>query len=293
MEIDAALVARLIAAQFPHWAHLPIRPVARGGNDNRTFHLGDEMSVRLPSAAAYAAQVEKEQEWLAKLAPHLPLPISRPLARGKPSTDYPWPWSVYRWLEGETATPDKIADMPHFARGVAGFLKALQAIDTREGPPSGAHCFHRGGSLAIYDGETHEALDALGARVDGDACRAVWNAALAATWDRPPVWVHGDMAIGNLLIHDGALCAVIDFGCSCVGDPACDLVIAWMLFDAPSRALFREALPLDDGTWARARGWALWKALKVLSLAPHWEGRRAREHGRCLQEVLADHAGGG
>jgi aminoglycoside phosphotransferase (APT) family kinase protein len=289
VEIDATLVRRLIGAQFPHWASLPVRLVERGGNDNRTFHLGEEMSARLPSAPAYAAQVEKEHRWLPFLAPRLPLPIPRPVALGAPSTDYPLPWSVYRWLDGETASRETIADLPRFAADVAAFLEALQRIDARGGPPSGAHCFHRGGSLAIYDSETHEALAVLGARVDADACRAVWRAAMASEWNKPPVWVHGDIAIGNLLVKDGALSAVIDFGCSCVGDPACDLAIAWMLFDGQSRETFRAALPLDDATWARGRGWTLWKALKVLSYAENENGRRAREHRRALEGVLADH----
>src|SRR5438874_5552849 len=154
MLIDEELVRRLIAEQFPHWAHLPIRPVEPGGWDNRTFRLGDRMSARLPSAAAYALQVEKEHRWLPELAPGLPLPIPMPLAKGAPAEDYPWPWSVYGWLDGEPADPDKITDLTEFARSLAGFLIALYRAEPAGGPPAGRHNFYSGGQLAIYDAQT-------------------------------------------------------------------------------------------------------------------------------------------
>lgn len=287
--IDAALVRCLVAAQFPQWAHLPITPMAVGGWDNRTFHLGDSMSVRLPSAAHYAAQVEKEQRWLPKLARLLPLPIPQPLAMGAPACSYPWRWSIYRWLVGEPATLDNVADLDAFAIALAEFLVALQQIDASEGPPAGMQNFHRGGALAVYDAETRRALRDLEGRIDTVTATAVWEAALASSWQAAPVWVHGDVAASNLLVQDGKLCAVIDFGSCGVGDPACDLVIAWTFLTTASREAFRTALPLDDATWARGRGWALWKAL--ILLAGHvqssvFEVSRAQ---RTLDAVLADH----
>lgn len=255
---------RLISAQFPRWADLPVSPVAQSGWDNRTFHLGADMSVRLPSAAPYAAQVEKEQEWLPRLAPHLPLPIPAPLALGEPGEGYPWRWSVYRWLRGETAETG-VADLRAFARDLAAFLSALHRADSAGGPAAGPHSFFRGGPLSTYDGETRAAIAALGDRIHGPFFTGLWERALAASFAAAPVWVHGDIATGNLLVEHGRLSAVIDFGCMAVGDPACDLVIAWTLFDPASRAAFRAALQFDDDTWARARGWALWKALKVLA----------------------------
>lgn len=174
--IDAALVARLVAAQFPQWKDEPIRPVEPGGWDNRTFRLGAQMAVRLPSAAIYAQQVEKEQRWLPKLAPHLPLPIPVPVALGVPAGGYPWPWSVYPWLEGETAAWERIADVPSFARALAEFLVALQRIDAAEGPRPGSHNFFRGGPLTHYDAETRQAIAALGGRIDTAGAIAVWNA---------------------------------------------------------------------------------------------------------------------
>ena len=288
IDIDAALVRRLVATQFPRWAHLPVTPVAFGGWDNRTFHLGEQMTVRLPSAAAYALQVEKEQRWLPRIAPHLPLPIPAPLAMGQPADGYPWPWSVYRWLDGEIATNAPIADLSQFAIDLADFLVALYRIDAAGGPPPGPHNFWRGGALTVYDGETRQAIAALDGTIDTDAATAVWEAALAATWRDAPVWVHGDVAAGNLLVRDGRLSAVIDFGSSGVGDPACDLAIAWTLFSGESREAFRAALRLDDATWARGLGWTLWKALITLAALPGTNALAASASRRIMDDVLAE-----
>ena len=283
-------MGRLIAAQFPQWANLPVRPVELDGWDNATFRLGEDMSVRLPSAERYAAQVEKEHRWLPKLAPLLPLPIPTPLAKGAPTDDYPFPWSVYRWIAGENATIERIADPVEFATALAAFLTALYRIDPRGGPPPGRHNFLRGAPPAVYDAETRQALAALEGRIDTDVASAAWEAALETTWHGPPVWFHGDVAAGNLLVEDGRLSAVIDFGTSGVGDPACDLVIAWTLFRGESRDAFRAALGLDDATWARGRGWALWKALITLAEHERTDPEKAEEARRVIDEVLDDHA---
>jgi aminoglycoside phosphotransferase (APT) family kinase protein len=287
IDINASLVRRLIAAQFPQWAHLPIKPVESGGWDNRTFHLGDDMTVRLPSAAGYAAQPEKEQQWLPRLAPFLPLPIPVPLAKGVPADGYPWQWSIYRWLDGENATIERIADLCRFATELAQFLVALQRIDPAGGPPPGWHNFHRGGSLAIYDSQTCQAIATLAGTIDSTAATAAWEAALKATWHGAPVWLHGDVSAGNLLVTGGRLSAVIDFGCSAVGDPACDVTIAWTLFSKESREAFRTALALDSATWSRGRGWALWKAL--ITLAEHIDTNplEAGKARTVLNEVLS------
>jgi aminoglycoside phosphotransferase (APT) family kinase protein len=260
--ITAAVVARLVAEQFPAWAELPVVPVAESGWDNRTFRLGDALTARLPTAEWYVAAVAKEHTWLPRLAPHLPLPVPEPVALGSPSSGYPWPWSVRRWIDGRPATDDRIADPVDFARDLARFLVALWGVDAAGGPAAGAHSFHRGAALAFYDEETRAAVATLGTRVDRAAATRMWEDALAAGWNGAPVWFHGDVAEGNLLVDEaGRLSAVIDFGTSGVGDPACDLVIAWTLFDGASRAAFVEEVGQDAGTWARARGWALWKAL--------------------------------
>lgn len=289
--IDAALVRRLVAGQFPRWAHLPVTPVAVGGVDNRTFHLGDGMTVRLPSAEGYAPQVAKEQEWLPVLAPRLPLPVPAPLAEGEPAEGYPFHWSVCRWIEGETATAERIGDLTGFATDVAGFLTALRHADAPGGPLAGAHSGHRGAPLTTYDAETRRALETLAGRVDRETATAAWESALRTPHRGRPVWFHGDIAHGNLLVRDGRLAAVIDFGCCGVGDPACDLSIAWTLLHGESRAAFREAVyaggRLDPGAWARGRAWTLWKAL--ITLAWGTEPAVREDASRVLDAVLSEY----
>lgn len=288
VQIDDALVRRLIAGQFPQWSELLIRPVAPSGWDNRTFRLGDTMVVRLPSGEDYAEQVAKEQRWLPILAASLPLSIPLPLALGQPAAGYPWSWSVYRWLEGESASPGTVANLTEFASSLGHFLGELQRIDATGGPVPGPHNFHRGGALGIYDAQSRQAIAALKGKIDGDAATAVWEAALASAWQRPPVWIHGDITASNLLVQSGRLSAVIDFGQLGVGDPACDLAIAWTFFNGASRQAFRDALPLDAETWARGRGWALWKVLIVASGVVEATAKEAAYAWRTINEVLAE-----
>jgi aminoglycoside phosphotransferase (APT) family kinase protein len=283
----------LVASQFPRWADLPVTEVEPGGWDNRTFRLGREMSVRLPSAGRYAHQAEKEHRWLPRLAPHLPLPIPIPLAMGDPAEGYPWRWSVCRWLEGESADTARMDDPCQIATSLAGFLVALRQIDPRGGPPPGDHNFFRGGSIETYDAETRQAIASLQGMIGTEAATAVWHDALDATWRGTPVWLHGDVSPGNLLLRDGRLGAVIDFGSCGVGDPACDLAIAWTLFQGDSREAFRAEMQPDDETWARGRGWALWKAL--ITLAGHGGTDPAEKEGagRVVEEILAGHGSRG
>jgi aminoglycoside phosphotransferase (APT) family kinase protein len=288
--IDVSLARRLVDSQFPQWSHLPIRAVELDGWDNRSFRLGSELTVRLPSGDRYAQQVDKEQRWLPLLAPQLPLPIPAPVVRGEPGCGFPYAWSVYRWLDGEVAATARIADRPAFASALAAFLDALRRADATGGPAPGEHNFHRGGPLATYEQETLEAIDRLGDEIQAEAVKRVWDDAMATSWDREPVWLHGDVAAGNLLVRDGRLAAVLDFGSSGVGDPACDTVIAWTFLSGASRARFRAELGVDSATWSRGRGWALWKAL--ISLVGHLE-RDAPEAAlarRDIDRVLLDFA---
>ena len=291
LDIDVDLVGRLLRAQFPHWAHLPLRPVEPGGWDNRTFRLGDELSVRLPSADRYAPQVEKEQRWLPVLAPHLPLAIPTPVALGAPGEGYPHAWSVLRWLDGDPASMETIGDPTAFAVALARFLTALTRVDAADGPGPGPHNFWRGGPPATYAQETRDALDRLGSLVPRRAALALWDDAMSATWRGRPVWFHGDVAAGNLIVRDGELAAVIDFGSSGVGDPACDVVIAWTLLSGESREAFRDTLGADPATWARGRGWALWKALVTLAGSLGEDAAAAAHARHVIDQVLADHAG--
>jgi aminoglycoside phosphotransferase (APT) family kinase protein len=283
--VDAALVRRLIAAQFPQWSGLPVTPVEVDGWDNRTYRLGEDKTVRLPTAAGYVPAVAKEHEWLPRLAPALPVAVPPILALGAPGEGYPFPWSVRGWLPGQTADRARIDDMSQFAVSVARFIRALQRCDTADGPATGAHSWYRGASPAHYDEETRRCLAALRGRLDTDRAAAVWDAALTADWHGRPAWFHGDIAPGNLVVTGGRLTAVIDFGTCGVGDPACDLVIAWTTFCGDSRRAFREAVGHDEGSWARARGWALWKALLMLATG----SAHAAVHRQVVDEVLADH----
>jgi aminoglycoside phosphotransferase (APT) family kinase protein len=288
--IDVSLARRLIDSQFPQWSDLPIAEVEVDGWDNRTFRLGSELTVRVPSGDWYAQQVDKEQQWLPVLAPHLPLPIPTPVAKGEPDSGFPYPWSVYRWLDGELASKARIGDLTGFATTLARFLNALGRVAATGGPAPGRHNFFRGGPLATYADETQQAIDALGAEVPVDRVKRVWDDAMATSWERDPVWFHGDVATGNLLVGDERLSAVLDFGSAGVGDPACDTVIAWTFLSGPSRDRFRAELDVDAGTWSRGRGWALWKAL--ISLVGHLEedSPNAALARRDIDHVLADHA---
>lgn len=259
--IDAGLVRRLLAQQFPQWAELPVTPVKIDGWDNRTYRLGTDLTARLPTAEGYTAAIDKEHRWLPVLAPHLPVEIPEAVAKGEPGEGYPYPWAIRRWIDGETASAETVADMDDFARSIAEFILALQSVDATGGPLAGAHSFYRGAPPSHYHDETVAALAELEGQINTDLAREVWDAALATSWDRPPVWFHGDIASGNLLVQNGRLSAVIDFGTCGVGDPACDLVIAYTFFSGSSRESFRTAVSQDPATWARARGWTLWKAL--------------------------------
>ncbi|GAA2776685.1 aminoglycoside phosphotransferase family protein [Kitasatospora sp. CM 4170] len=263
-ETDTALVRRLLQAQFPHWADLPLRRVEPGGSDHVIHRLGDTMAVRLPRGDWAAGQAEKEHVWLPRLAPRLPLAVPVPLAVGTPAFGYPWHWCVARWLDGATPTAADLTDPQVTAAQLAGFLTALQAVPTADDLAAGPHNGSVGAPLATRDVLTRDAVAAVAGDFDAGLLTAVWEAALAApAWDRPPVWVHGDLHTGNLLAVDGRLSAVIDFGGLGVGDPACDLVIAWTLLDAPTRETFRAALGVDDATWLRGRGWALTTGLNA------------------------------
>jgi aminoglycoside phosphotransferase (APT) family kinase protein len=293
IDTDVTLVRRLLAAQLPQWADLPIEPAPTWGTDNAIYRLGADMAVRLPRIHWAVGLVDKEQRWLPALAPHLPLAIPVPLARGSPAEGYPWPWSVCRWLEGENATVTGFDDLNDAARDLARFLTALRRIDATDGPPAGPANFSRGVPLAERDAATRTALAALDGRLDVGAATAAWEAALRAPgWHGPPVWLHGDLYPANLLIAHGRLSAIIDFGCLGVGDPAVDLAPAWMLFSGESRDAFRAALGVDDATWARGRGWALTLAVGAVAhpYYPETNPTLVASARRAIDYVLADYS---
>lgn len=255
-EIEEALVRRLLAEQFPEWSDLPLSRVEPAGTDNAIFRLGDELSLRLARREGPTEPGGKEVDWLPRLAPLLPLEIPVPVAQGSPNDEYPWFWDVHTWVEGETVPVDEI-DAIQAARDLAAFVAALQQVDPAGAPPG------RGIPLAERDREIRYWL----ARFDGGAAvTAAWERALAAPpWGGPPVWHHGDLDARNWLVRDGRISGVIDWGPMGVGDPACDVMVAWKLHSSAARDAFREALPTDDSTWERARGWVLSQAVAALA----------------------------
>ncbi|WP_405784416.1 aminoglycoside phosphotransferase family protein [Streptomyces sp. NBC_00859] len=281
-DVDASLVRRLLGAQFPRWAVLPVEPVLPWGTDNAVYRLGEDLSVRLPRIAGAVGQVEVEHRWLPRLAPHLPLRLPTPVGRGAPAEDYPWEWSVHDWIKGESAAIDRLADPCRAAADLAGFVTALQRIDTTGGPAAG-----RGVPLATRDTVTREAIAALAGMIDTAAVTEAWEAALRApVHDAPAVWIHGDLTPGNLLVEDGRLSAVIDFGALGVGDPACDLIVAWNLFSGEARDVFRSASAADEATWRRGRGWALSIALVALPYYLETNPVIVESSWRVIDEVL-------
>lgn len=290
LELDVELVRRLVADQFPHWAGLPLERVPSSGTDNALFRLGDDLCVRLPRIEWATGQVEKDLRWLPRLAPLLPLPIPAPLVKGTPTPDYPWTWGIYRWLPGESANDAPILDMEGAARDLARFLTALHAIDAVDGLRTGRSDTSRGVPLVRRDAETRRAIVELGAEVDTDAVTAAWDDAVRAPpRDGPPVCIHGDLLPGNLLVADGRLSAVIDFSCLSMGDPACDLMVAWTVLSADARAEFRARLDVDDAAWRRGRGWALSFGVIALPYYRDTNPRFARDARRAIAEVLADY----
>jgi len=286
IETDVALVRRLLAGQFPQWADLRIDPVVSYGTDHDIYRLGADLAARLPRIGWATKQAAKEAEWLPKLAPHLPLALPVQMAIGHPAEGYPFDWSVYTWLPGENAN-GTIDDLDQAAIDLAAFVKALRQVDTTGAPqrPHGG----RGGPLAEGDAQVRRSVEQLGNRIDGAVALRSWAESLdASAWDGEEVWVHGDLLPGNLLVVDGRLSAVIDFGGLNVGDPACDLQPAWNVFAGDSRRGFRAELEVDDSSWLRGRGWALYQAVSALPY--YWDTNPGmiRQASHALAQVLAD-----
>jgi aminoglycoside phosphotransferase (APT) family kinase protein len=293
LDIDVALVRRLVATQFPAWSDLPVEAVRPRGTDNALYRLGDDKVVRLPRREGNVGALEKELRWLPALAPVLPLAVPVPLAIGEPAVGYPLLWAVYRWLPGKPITEAPITDLARAAADLADFIVALQRVDATAGPRPGRHNVARGALLARRDEATRAAIAGLGDTIDGDALTPVWEDALAASeWDSSPLWIHGDLDARNLLVDDGRLSAVIDFGTLGVGDPAYDVMVAWKIFPADIRNVFCSALAVDDATWARARGLVVSQAVIALDYYTlETNAVLIRESQRWIAEALAEPAG--
>ncbi|MFF3849164.1 aminoglycoside phosphotransferase family protein [Streptomyces sp. NPDC002328] len=284
VDVDAELVSRLVAAQFPRWAGLPVRRLPSAGTENAMFRLGTDKVVRLPRHPGAVADVAHEQRWLARLGPRLTVPAPVPLERGGPGEGFPWPWSVYRWLEGRNPVAGAVERPEALAAELGAFVAGLRGVDTRDGPPN-----HRGVPLAERDAATRAAVAQLDGRIDTRAVTALWEESLRVpARTAPPVWAHGDLSPMNVLVEDGRLTAVIDFGTVGVGDPAVDLIVAWNLLPASARARFREAVGADDAEWARGRGWAL--SIALIALPFYWETNPplAENSRHVIKEILAE-----
>ena len=282
------LACKLIEEQFPEYSHLQITDVEKQGHDNRTYRLGDHMLIRMPTAADYALKVPKEQELLPQLAKRLSVSIPAPIKMGKPSTDYPYPFSIYKWLPGKSINLLTLTaqDKEQLAFDLAKFLKELQAITDVEGPEPGQHNWWRGDHVSVYDKGAREQIAELTNVIDVSRALALWDQACATRWDKTSVWIHGDFAIGNILMDGGKLSAVIDFGGAAVGDPACDLVIAWTYLRGKAREIFIAEMDMDPDTWLRARAWALWKATFELCQIADKNSPEAGLQKRIIDEVM-------
>jgi aminoglycoside phosphotransferase (APT) family kinase protein len=286
--IDLPLVQRLVARQCPAYAHLPIVEFDSPGTTNAIYRLGADLQVRLPRRTSGVEELQKSLEWLPRLAPHLPVQIPVPVAQGAPGEGYPWPWSVARWLDGTNAGPADLPDPGQAAHDLANLLRALHAIDATGGPLAVTHGF-RSAPLAHTDAELRRSIASLPGDIDRDAVAQVWERALRLpAWDRAPVWSHGDLMPDNLLWLDGRLSAVIDFGCLAVGDPACDLEIAWALFDRDGRRALRDAVGADEPLWLRGRAIALAHAVVYIPYYLHSRPKGVAAARAVLREVLSD-----
>jgi aminoglycoside phosphotransferase (APT) family kinase protein len=285
---DEYLVRRLLAAQFPEWAELPLRRHSTTGSDHVQYRLGDELVVRMPRKAGVDPQVDRERTWLPRLAPLLPAAVPEPVAKGEPGEGFPFFWSVYRWIDGEDPPADGVDD-PVLAQQLGRFVAALEAIDTAGAPVASRENFGRGLPLATRDEPTRIAIAELEGEIESPAVTAAWEAALAVPeWSGPPMWVHGDLTPENVLVRGSNLAAVIDWGCMGAGDPAVDVMAAWSLFPRAAREVFRGAVEFDDDTWARGRGWALSTALIALPYYAETHLPRAANARFRIEQVLAD-----
>ena len=283
VDIDAALVQRLLEAQFPHLATLPVTPFQSTGTVNAIYRIGDELYARLPRVANWADCVERELTWLPRLAPHLPLPIPETIARGEPAAGYPFTWAIYRWIDGQAYDDHLVGDERRAANDLAHFVTQLRRIDPTDAPRAGRR------PLSQLDAATRKAIASSSGVIDTEAVSAAWERALEAPpWDGAPVWIHTDLLRPNLLAKDGRLSAVLDFGGAGSGDPAADLIAAWSVFGPIGRTVYRAALEPDDGAWERARGYALHQALLIIPYYPLTNPGFVTLARRTVEQILSD-----
>jgi aminoglycoside phosphotransferase (APT) family kinase protein len=283
VDIDTQLVRRLLLTQFPQLCDRPLKEVRSTGTVNALYRLGDDLCIRLPRVRQGASDLEKELEWLPRLARHLRLGVPEPVANGQAGSGYPFLWAIYRWVEGDTFAIDRVDDEREAADDLAHFVAELRGIDPSGAPRSGRQPLRR------LDHVTRAAIESLPGGMDIAAVSAAWELSLRApAWDGNPVWRHCDLLAPNLLVAGGRLTAVIDFGAAGVGDPALDVIPAWSVFGGSGRVAFRSVLDVDDGTWHRARGFALHQALLIIPYYPETNPDFVAMSKRTVEEVLDD-----
>jgi aminoglycoside phosphotransferase (APT) family kinase protein len=286
VDIDLDLVRRLVAGQFPQWSELPLSRFESTGTVNAIYRLGHDMYVRLPLVEIWAKDLKNEARWLPRMRPHVPLEIPEVLATGVPAEGYPFEWAVYRWIEGEIWSTDGIRDEREAALDLANFLRALHRVDTTGVEPIDTQ--FEIPLLAAYDEWIRHSIEQSRDMIDAPALTAAWDAAVELpAFDGPYVWVHGDLGRDNLLVRDGRLCAVIDWAAVHVGDAARDMAGLWGMLSPESRSVFRETLGVDDGTWARARAWAI-KPVGGIHYYRDTNPGHVRDCVAAIQAVLAD-----
>ena len=282
---DAHLVRRLIEGQFPRWSGLPIEPIAPAGTDNALYRLGSDWVARLPKIAWAVPELELRAEWLPRLAPGLSHPVAMPFVIGEPAHGYPWRWSVYRWLDGRNPVAGDVDQPESLAADLAEFVLSLRSLDSTGGPRAG---FCRDAPLRQRDEPTRAAIANLAAEIETDAVTAAWDASLAVPDSTSPeVWLHADLAPGNILTIEGRLSGVLDFTPG-VGLPDCELIVAWNLLPPAGRAVLRSALDVDNEAWTRGRGWALTIALLQLDYYRDTNPSLAANARHVIGAVIAD-----
>lgn len=286
IEINIGLVRKLIDKQFPEFEDMELRPVTKAGWCNGAYRLGDEYLVKFPRAKRYEQGHFAEADWLPYLSRNLNIKIPEYVSMGRPDLDYEWHWSVFKWIEGESAEKLSENAKVQFATDIAKFLKNLWSIKVTDGPRSFDQSFHRGGPLYVYDEESRVALEKVKDLIDYEAVKHLWEKAVNSKLENDPVWVHGDLFPANMLIQNNRLHAVLDFENMCIGDPACDLALTWTFFEGDGRKVFVNELSLDENTWIRGRGWALWKALISLASIKDKQSKAARERINQINDLI-------
>jgi len=261
ISITKQLAKNMLEEQFPQFKDLEITDIKIGGWDNKVFRLGDDKLIKMPIAKKYEIQIDTTFHWLPKLANHLPFKIPQPLGRGKPSPAYPFKWAIYNWIEGDTVFESKNIDGEKFADDLVTFIKDLHKINIDNAPAPSIHNFYRGGDLRIYDTEIIASISALKGKIDYRKAMQIWEKSIASQYHDSPLWIHGDLSLGNILLEEGQIKAIIDFGMIAAGDPACDLAVAYNIFTADVREEFIIKMDMKKDVWDRAKGWALWKSL--------------------------------